>query len=436
MPAFRRSCLAYAVPLVLFAACGGGPPDPRVIPGGGVGDGEIDGTVNVYVIDEATDAAIVGATVDIAGTQQITDDTGLAVFEDVDGPQVFAVAATGYRSTVWNGANGGNVTIPLPRAPGSPIPQATLTGSIGGWDTITVGANHIKAAVVLYSQSDSLGDDANNLQTPNQANICGFLTPGSCDWTLVTRAGAVTLAAAIVDRDTKGTTAETDDTQAIIGWAIKTGLTVEDRVNQTGIQLTLVEAGNLQSISVDYGTPPAGLPERGALVGVDIGPDEVVQMPLLGTDTATLLAPTPTVFGADATYRLTAIAQTTSGDRGAQSIVLRRAVAGPTLAAGTWMVPPTGVTATRSSATWTPAAGATAHNVAWVDGNNDAVLEITMFDTAATTVNVPALVAVPSSGTMSVRVGAIGADIDLTDFSLDEDADKLWGIGAEPFPVP
>ena len=435
-PIRPRLASLLVVPILALAACGGGPPDPRVIPGGGVGDGEIDGTVNVYVIDEDTDAPIAGAMVDVGGAQLATDADGLAVFEDVEGPQVIAAKATGYRSTVWHGANGANVTIPMPPTAPVTVPQATLTGTISGWETITVGTNHVKAALVFYSWSDALGDASNELQTPNQANICGFLTPASCDWTLVSRAGAVTIAAVIVDRDTKGTAMETDDTQAVIGWAVKTGLTVEDRVNQTGVQLTLVEAGNLENVTVDFGTPPAGLPQTAALIGVEVGADEVVQMPLLDATTRTLLVAKPSVFAAGASYRLTAIAQTTSGDQGAQSILLRRGLSGPTLAAGSWVVPPTGVAATRSSASWTPSAGATAHNVAWEDATGQSILEITMFDLAATTVNIPALVALPASGTLTGRVAAIGADIDLSDFSLEEEEDSLWGIGAEPVNVP
>ena len=38
----------------LIAACSNSP-DPRVIHGGGIGDGEIDGTLNVYVIDHDTE---------------------------------------------------------------------------------------------------------------------------------------------------------------------------------------------------------------------------------------------------------------------------------------------------------------------------------------------------------------------------------------------
>src|SRR3569832_154168 len=96
--------------LAFITACGNSP-DPRVIKGGGVGDGAIAGVVNVYVIDHDTYAPIADATVAVAGKQQQTDDTGLVVQSDVSGPQTIAVKAAGYRGAVWQDVNGANVTI-------------------------------------------------------------------------------------------------------------------------------------------------------------------------------------------------------------------------------------------------------------------------------------------------------------------------------------
>ncbi|MGE3762801.1 MAG: hypothetical protein AB7L94_11125, partial [Kofleriaceae bacterium] len=67
--------------------------DPRVIPGGGVGDGEIDGELNVYVIDSYTDEPIANATVEVGGTERETDENGLVVFDGVEGRQQVAVKA-------------------------------------------------------------------------------------------------------------------------------------------------------------------------------------------------------------------------------------------------------------------------------------------------------------------------------------------------------
>src|SRR3569832_3021472 len=142
--------------LAFITACGNSP-DPRVIKGGGVGDGAIDGVVNVYVIDHDTYAPIADATVEVAGKQQQTDDAGLVVQRDVSGPQTIAVNAAGYRGAVWQDVNGANVTIAVTTLGMLTAQQATLTGSIAGWGQVTVPAGHVKAGVVGYSQSDTFG---------------------------------------------------------------------------------------------------------------------------------------------------------------------------------------------------------------------------------------------------------------------------------------
>jgi hypothetical protein len=199
----------------------------------------------------------------------------------------------------------------------------------------------------------------------------------------------------------------------------------------------MVEAGNLERLTIDLGTPPAGLTEKSAIVGIEVSKDEVIQMPLLlATDQTMLLAPKRTVFGPDANYRLSAIAQTTSGETGAQSIVLSRGLRDTALVAGTWLVPPTGVAVSRTHASWERVADAKIHSVAWDDAAGRALLEITMFDGSLTEIDVPALVALPASGALTARVTGIGADIDLHDFSLEEDADLLWGIAEQPVAIP
>jgi hypothetical protein len=426
--------LVLASVLVAAAACGGGGggDDPRVIPGGGVGDGPIDGVVNVYVIDADTDAGIAGAMVSVGGVELVTDSTGLAVFEDVEGPQTVAARSQGRRSLVWDRVNGANVTIPLDLLdPGTPG-QATLAGTIEGSAQITPQAGHIKAGLVTYTQTDDLGDPANELQTPAMGNVC---TVGDCAWTVVSRTGSLHAIALIIDIDSNGTPGDdTDDILTITGYA-QAAVTVQDGVNQNGIVLTMIEAGNLDTVTIDMGTPPAALTERGALVGIEIADDEVLQIPTaFATDPSQILAPKLTAF-AGSTYRLTAIAGTTMGDQGAQSILLRRGLTTQTLAAGEWLVPPTGVTATRTTAAWNRVTNALAHQVAYADPTGRTILEVTVFDNTVTSVTIPALVALPATGNLTARVAGIGATLDPMDFSLDEDEESLYGIAAEPLAV-
>lgn len=419
--------------MCLLVACGGNDVDPRVIPGGGIGDGEIDGELNVAVVDQ-DDEPIAGATVRVGDAEKTTNDAGFATFSDVSGPQTVAVLATDFRPVAWVGVGGANVTIPMTALELAAIPQATLSGSIPGWDTVQpLAQGHAKAAFVIYSQTETLGDDANNLKTPNNGNVCGVIGD-VCNWQLTTRAGeSVTVVAAIVDIDPQGPGGD-DDIITIMGWASHAAIAVEDGVNQQGLELTQIEAGNLENVDVDFGSPPAGLPETGALVGIELSADEVVQLPLfLAGQSNAVPVPRPSVFGAS-TYRLTAVAQTSSGDLGAQSILIERGLAGPTLVAGDWLIPPTGVVADRDGAAWEPVAGAKIHQVQYRNDAGENVLEITVFD-STTDVTIPSLLELPA-GALTARVSGIGADLDVTDFSLDQDRDKLFGIAAEPTDVP
>jgi len=160
----------------------------------------------------------------------------------------------------------------------------------------------------------------------------------------------------------------------------------------------------------------------------------VVQLPLFLAGAADAVpVPKPSVFGAT-TYRLTAVSQTSAGDQGAQSILIQRGETDPALVAGDWLVPPTGVSADRTGAAWEPVADAAIHQVQYRDAANEIVLEITVLD-ASTEVVIPSLLELPS-GALTARISGIGADLDVTDFSLDEDRDKLFGIAAEPTDVP
>src|SRR5580698_9460231 len=116
-------CFIFAL---LIAACGGNDPSPRVIAGGGIGDGAIDDVANVYVIDNLSYKPIAGATVEIAGKDLTTDSTGLAIFHGLNGPQTVIVQAAGYRGEVWQDANGANMTVPVTQLGSLTPQQATL----------------------------------------------------------------------------------------------------------------------------------------------------------------------------------------------------------------------------------------------------------------------------------------------------------------------
>src|SRR5262245_42368785 len=97
--------------LIAITACGndskpevdgpsGNLPPPRVIPGGGIGDGAIDGVVNLYVIDDVSRMPVSGAGVRVGSIDGTTDSTGLFVAHDVHGPQTITAKANGFRTEV------------------------------------------------------------------------------------------------------------------------------------------------------------------------------------------------------------------------------------------------------------------------------------------------------------------------------------------------
>lgn len=405
-------------------------PPPRVIAGGGIGDGPIDGVANVYVIDDATRMPISGATVRVGAVEGTTDAAGLFVAEDVTGPQTVVVKAGGRRPDMWVGANGTNMTFNLESAT-EPVPAAATIAGTVDLASITLAAGHIKVAQIFYSQTDDIGDPQNEIATTGDTNVC-FTVP--CNYSIKTRTGKVSLLAAIYDRDTKNTQNPADDTSTLIGWAARTGLTVTGGVDQSGITLTLIDVGMLTTATVDFGSPPAGHNTVGALIGIELADDGVFIIPMFKTPTdTTLLVPRLAAFPASK-YRLIGIANTGNTPTASESIVLRRALTTTTLAAGTWLAPPTSTMVTRTGASWAPVTGASVHSVEFVQGTAK-LLNVTVFDTT-TQFTVPDLVTIPA-GAVTADINAIGAPgLDVNSFALDDDSSKLVMVSSQPVLLP
>src|SRR4051794_20282868 len=90
-PAPSATALA-ALALALAACGGGGDVAPELVAGGGIHDPGIHGKVNVFVIDDDTDAPIEGAWVRVGTLEGTTDATGLFV-ASVDGKQTIVAKA-------------------------------------------------------------------------------------------------------------------------------------------------------------------------------------------------------------------------------------------------------------------------------------------------------------------------------------------------------
>lgn len=435
-----------------LAACGddgGNRPDPRVIAGGGIGDGAIDGVVNLYVIDDDTRMPIAGATVKVGDVSGTTDDSGLFVAGGLIGPQTVVAKASGYRSEMWVGANGANMTMNFER-PIDPIPEtADLGGSIPGFSSIPVPPGHARLGVVTYLQTDDLGNPENEIKTvPKDANLCVTFaadTTSACSFAVTSRTGTVALLALIFDRDLKGTPGDfTDDTQELVRFAYRGGITVVAGVNQTGQDLALLAVADIATETIDFGMPPSNLTTTFGIIGVETA-DGIFQIPAVTAQAPSLKVPKLAAVGATG-YRLSGIATTTPTPTGCgdeppaipceprqQSIVLRRAQTGATISAGTWMTPPSNISISRTTASWTASSGATLHSVEFLAGEMR-LMNVSVFD-ASTTFDIPDVVALPS-GTVQATVGAIGADgLDVTDFELDRDKTKLNAIASTPAQV-
>ena len=442
-----RTLGRLALFVCVIAACGdddamtpdtqtGNHPPPRVIPGGGIGDGAIDGVVNLYVIDDETRDPISGATVRVGTVDGTTDATGLFIAEGVVGPQTVIVKAAGMRSEMWIGANGANMTLSLQAATEPTPTKANVSGAITGFEGITVPAGHNKTAIVSYSQDDKLGDAANNIATFANQHICSTAAPtGGCTFTVTTRTGSVALIAAIYDHDTNNTPLNgMDDTFTLIGWATKTGLNVQNGVDQTGVAMSLVDVADLGSVSVTFGTPPSGMPNVAAIVGIELGAAGTLQLlpQILTPSTSSLLAPKLSAIPG-ATYRLTAIANNGDTATSASSAKLVRGQTSTTLDAGTWLGLPSSLTVSRTGASWTAVTGALLQGIEYDLADETRLLSVSVFD-GSTSFTIPDLIALPG-GSLIGRSTALMGTIDLSSFSLDEDLAKVTGFSSQPMQI-
>jgi hypothetical protein len=389
--------------------------------------------VNLYVMDDATRAPLANATVRVGTLDGMTDTTGLFIAEGLVGPQTVIAKRAGYRSEMWVGANGANMTLSLKAAVDPVPPRANLTGTITGLEQLTVAQFHRKTAIITYSNADQVDDATNNIQTMNGTNLCS-VTTGPCSFTITTRTGKVALLAAVYDHDTKNTLTGDDDTFTPLTWAYATNIDVIGGVDQTGIALSLVDAADLANVIVDFGTPPAGMANVAAIVGIEVGASGTMQLvPAFATPNApTVLAPKLSAI-TGATYRLTAIANDGDTPLDPASFVLHRGQTSTSLSANPWLGLPTSVTLSRTSASWTAVPGAALQGVEYDIDETNHLLAISSFD-GSTSATIPDLVALPSTPLIG-RATALQGTVDLTNFAVDDILTKITGFSAQPVQI-
>jgi hypothetical protein len=435
--------LLFASLLVSLGACGGNDAAPSLITGGGVGSGDIDGRVNVYVIDESTNAPIANAKVRVGTIDGMTDSTGLFIANgSLSGNQNVTAVATGHVPTMWVGVDGANVTIPVTAtgASSTNVPQAELDGTITGWASLDPAkpADALIAGVA-YSQTHELGAPENGLaqppgpvqQIPGNACLKSQIASPACAWKTNVRTGRVALLATILNRDFNGTADASDDITTVVGYAQKTAITVVNGQNQTGDDLTQLAAGDTATGGVDFGTPPGALDKVQAIVGLDLGEDGIAYIANPLTPAAhTMLIPKTSAFSGS-TYRVLGQAQkSTSTDT--QSLISKKGLTDASnVAVGAWMDTPTGITATGDTLTLAAVSGA---NITGFEirgpGATDAAWSVTMFD-GSLSATLPTDLAPIPTGTDTLRAQAIDADFDPHDFNLQNKLDLVNRLSSD-----
>jgi hypothetical protein len=451
---------AAALPLLATAAgCGArNNADPMLIPGGGVGSGEIARFANVYVVDDATGDPVPGAYVFLEGDgttfSGLTDQTGLARFEDrhLRGPQNVTAAASGFANTTWFGVNGANVTVPLRYDDGGAgnVETADVRGTIDAWDALpALPANHIWFAGVLYTWTERLGDAGNNIQQPTlpgglPENACvkGLPIDPPCAWHMIARTGPQAHYYLLFDLDTMGNLDPSDDVAVLMGWGLLPGL---DLTNGAAVTNEILPAPTMDVVAADLtvaGAPP-GLDQLSVLPFVDLGTDEGWLYAFQSIDAAAPVAALPALSGplSGATYRVLAAAAQSMPSGGRPSSTIN--VGGITDAAAgivlpDFLDPPTGISAMGNQFGFAGDPDANVLAAEFRDTNDLLVWDVAFFDTTyASDFALPELP--PEAEGMAlpfgdIQLGALALDIpgfDPANFSRDDiDASKVERVSS------
>ena len=479
----------FAAGLLAFGAgaCGSNSPlpvssEPRLIPGGGIGDGPISGKLNVYVIDEDTRNVLssasvrVGAADELAPCVALTDSTGLARFDssaaaatpDGGAPGgagcalltkavTLTVSASGHAPSTWIGVDGGNATIAL-RAISSPaLGRATVMGTIAGWDDMPApAADHNRLAFIGASSNPDLTDRANNLDQGTRqvvidvagqpypidiaSNACirnsnPLIFVNDCNWVLTTHTGPQAHFAVLLDQDTKGTDDETDDTTVVTGWAIKTGLTFGDGTTTGGESLTVIADADMQTFTASFASGPSGLDYMVAYPVLDLGTDGriTIFLPTLNSTTRMTRVPKLTGALAGAHYDMLASAiDDPTKSLPATTTWLRGVDPSATVAVPSWMAPPSAITMTGGRFSFTPVAGATLHGAELQTMDGQRRWSITILD-GSTSFTLPGLSPDPLPlGTIRYAVSALKIPgFDAKDIVFDDLADLVTDISTD-----
>jgi hypothetical protein len=470
-----RKALGLGSLLLVGVACGGvsGPPMPRLIPGGGVGDGPINGSLFVHVIDDDTRGPVANATVRVGAAsdpnpcEEITSSTGLVTFDATNCPNLSgAVTITAYATThapsTWIGVNGTNLTMNV-RAISSPvIGTASVSGTIAGWANLPPPAtNHNTLGFIAASSSPALGDRENNpaqgmrdvevlvdgvaTPIPFPANACVRASwveenvsfeVDDCDWQIVTRTGPQAHFAIIVDQDTKGTRDnDADDTFTVIGWAIKRNVDPGNNAVLSGETLDRIPDTDMQSFTASFASPPSGFNAVGGFPVLNLGGEGniSVTLPALTRESPMTRIPKPVGPLAGARYDFIGQARDAADQPlPATTTWLRNVDPSSTAQVTSWMPPPTVIAMSTGTFSFAPVSGATVHGAELQTMDGQRRWSITIFD-GSSSFTLPGVTPDPLPlGTTRFVVSALkipGADLD--DIAFDQLRDKLTDLSGD-----
>jgi hypothetical protein len=460
-----RKILPFTWLAVGFLGCGGvsGPAAPRLIEGGGVGDGKISSVLNVYVIDEDSGGVMSSASVRVGESSSptpctvVTDSTGLAKFDttacpSLKGPATITASITGYAPATWIGVNAANVTIPLRAMVAATLPTATVSGTIAGWASLPVPpANHQTLALIGFSQTNNLGDRANDvtqgmrnvmvngMNYPIPSNLCVINAAVSdCNWRLTTRIGQQTHYALIVDQyDNMTPDVKTDDTYTVTGYAMKTGLDFSANDTAMGETLTMIADADMQTFTASFASLPSGMNFMGGFPALELGAEGRIPLTTPALDMTHTSTRVPKLTGALAgkAYSLIAVAQDATDVKVPSSLAWLHGVnIDSTVALSSWLPPPSRISVTNGTYAFTGVAGATLHSGEIQNMLGNRVWGITILD-GSTSFTLPGLSPDPIPvGTVNFQAQALQIPgTDLGNFKIDDVKDKIAAISSDVF---
>ena len=199
--------------------------------------------------------------------------------------------------------------------------------------------------------------------------------------------------------------------------------------------LDIIRDADMQSLTASFASAPSGLDYVGALPTLELGAEGRIAIILPALDSTSLMTrvPKPTGILADAHYDLIATARDAVDEPQPVTLRwLRNVDIATTVAVSGWLPPPTGLTVSSGTYSFTPAAGATLHGAELQTATGERRWSITIFD-GSTSFTLPGLSPDPLPlGSIGYAVSALRIpDVDLADVAFDELSDRVTDIATD-----